>query len=348
MTPQLIHQKVRTRLNEINNNIYENLLPEEIDIALNESLIDLLSAKSENTFGILSLKDLEHFQELVEIKTVNVYKDTNDIEDRVYTFLPDDCFHLINCNANINCKNNFTLENKNRFVYSFQLENIQNNNGFYYQGFFIFILVEGTIYTKPVGATYSSFEELFQIKDTIFEDVTKKDLIGVYNERYNNDYYPNKILFVADKSIPLYSSFQPVGAVLLPLEKTFVLKEVKGDVHKKVDTRVLDFESLKISKNSVYRKTNINSPIVSLNKNTLNIFYNKKFIPISLEIAYIKNPRKINLPLNRSFDLTNVKAIEKIISHTVNKISVFNNNTNAQLLNQLNDTNIQKEKNNII
>lgn len=354
MTTQELHVKIDLHLQEINSNVYGNVLPEEKDIIINEQILEFFRDNEDEDSNKLregfqsTTKRYDNIKELIVERTLPLYvKDDNS----VYTTLPEDYLRLISDATILRCNSYVNIEttNSNEYVYGFELNDVVNGAGNYFTGLFIYILAQGTDFALNTFPHYNggfkSYKEAFILYDLLYEELNKvnkykeenKTKYKVYKNWYNGKYYGTKLLFVSQEPMDIYYSIVAEGNFQMELLDTIPIKQPNVVTNSERENRLTATKDVRNVLNSVYRTTTHKSPISELQQDRLIVHHEKKFIPKELKIKYIKRPNFVSLYLNRNTDL-NVNVLGIIAKRTAERLAVIKGNTTAKSLVQHNNT----------
>jgi len=354
MTIQEVHVKIDLHLQELNSNVYGNVLPEEKDIFLNEQILEFFRDNEDEDSNKLrenfqaTQKRYDNVKELIVENTLPLY-----VRDSVsmYCTLPEDYLRLVSDATILKCSTykDVNLTEKKEYVYGFELKEFVNNAGNYFTGLFIYILAQGTDFALNTFPHYTggfkSFKEAFILYDLIYEELNKvnrnkdntKTKYKVYKEWYNGKYYGTKLLFVSETPMAIYYSIIAEANVQMELLETITANQPDVTTNLEVENRLTATEDVRNVLNSNFRTTVHTSPISELQQDRLIVHHEKKFIPKELKIKYIKRPNFVSLYLNRNTDL-NSNVLGMIAKRTAERIAVVKGNTTSNAIVQHNNT----------
>jgi len=316
MTAKEMHIGVEQGLQRHNSYVFDDFLPEEIDLVLNKvtkRFIDDKFRKDNVSKGFQPNQgNLDDIQFLIE-KDVKLPAFLDFTNDKAYCVLPSNYLYLINNRSKINdnCKLvNFTEVEpftENYLVYT--LKNSENEENPYDEFKIIFNGV--TIFDIDkylISQGLSVNEEKFVIKNLVIDEIRNNlptGVIGIYWERYRNSYYPDSFIVVTHTN--------PVNNRIIIDEENIEVELVAVEglersvlpALKEVNNRLTKSENFsQVLYDNVFHRTIPRSPVSELSKNFLNVYFNKKFIVNSIVIDYVRNPQNISLYLNRSCELS--------------------------------------------
>jgi hypothetical protein len=320
MTPKEMHIAVEQGLQRVASYVFDDFLPEEIDLVLNKMqlrFIDDKFRKDRQSEGYeIQQGDLDDIQRLIE-KDVELPAFLNLPSNNSYSILPANYLYLINdrtkiirdCDTNnLRATEEYTEEHRTVFLFP----DSANASSPYYEEFNI--VFNGTtifdINSYSLNTGLSSNEEKFVIKNLVLDEgkrgrIAEENIIGVYWERYRGRYFRNSFIIIStveatqDTSITVDSNTTEVTST--PIENLEVSSLTPT---KEVYNRLTKSEKLhEVLRDNVFHRTIPRSPISNLSEDRLTIYYNERFIATSIIIDYIRIPQLISLPLDRSCEL---------------------------------------------
>jgi hypothetical protein len=338
MTPKEMHIAVEQGLQKHTSYVFDDFLPEEIDLVLNKvqkRFIDDKFRRDNVSEGFeIEQGDLDDLQFLIE-KDIELPAFVNLASKKAYSVFPSDYLYLVNDRTLINddCKvldltplTPYTEE----YVYTYPFDNSTASENYYagfniiYGGTTIFDLAN---YTISAGLT--SNEERFVIKNLVLDVIRHSlpsDIIGIYWERYRNQYAPNSFIIVSKSNVSNNSiTVDGVGTPVLVIgSATPNLSVSTITPNKEVNNRLTKSENLyEVAKDNAFYRTIPRSPISNISKDLIYVHFNERFIVTSLIIDYIRIPQNINLHLDRSCELdenTHERIVDLAVEYIKNTI----------------------------
>ena len=317
MTPKEMHIAVEQGLQRHSSSVFDDFLPEEIDLVLNKVQNRFINDKFRRDNASEGYEfqqgDLDDIQFLIE-KDVELPAFLNFPFDNAYCILPSNYLYLVNDRSRINdnCKvNDFTVTDiyrqENYGVYT--LKNSTRTTFPFYDNFTITYNnnIIFNINDYEISDGLSSNEEKFVIKNLVL-DVIRQDLpddiIGIYWERYRDMYHPDSFIIIS-RSITSNNNIS-IDSVVTNVTTSLVPNLLVSDLPttRQVYNRLTKSEDLhSVLNDNVFYRTIPRSPVSSLTKDRLSVYFNQKFIVKSIIIDYIRSPQNISLSLNRSCEL---------------------------------------------
>ena len=338
MNVQELHIGLEQGLQKHTSFVFDDYFSEEIDFVfdkITKRFIDDKFRKDNQSEGHeIQQGDYDDVQFLIE-KDVELPAFLDTVDNKVYTVLPSNYMNLVNDRVRINddCKvADLTASEtyEKEFTTILKLTDSTKVSAPFYDS--VIITLNGvavfTIADFNISAGLPSINHKFLIKNVILDELRQNlptNVTGVYWENYRGTYTPDSFIFVSDitfagiNSITIDSTTvnatttQIAGLTVSTLTPT-----------KQVPNRLNKSGSLhEVLQNNVYFKTHPRSPISDLAKDKLFVYYNKRFIPTSIIIDYIRIPRRISLALNRTCELsesTHERIVDLAVEYIKNTI----------------------------
>ncbi len=170
----------------------------------------------------------------------------------------------------------------------------------------------------------SDIDEIFTVKNKLIHEVNKLSNIKAYWERYRDLYYPDRFIFVSTDATFASNAMRLDYTVTPSAVNTFVTtnytKVLAGT--EAFDTRdsfcrLISSEEVSHLLSNPFGTTSSSSPIISIIGDKLISYINKRFILKGLTLKYLRKPRRMSLPLNQSYEIQDIRALEKIIDMSV-------------------------------
>lgn len=347
-TVKELHIALDVQCQKLNSNAYGNLLPEQKDWLLNESVIRFIKQRinprsnSKKQGFASTIKRYDDLEALITPYTMSLYKYD---DDNLFGIMPYNYLHHLSSKTKVayDCNNltNTTLVSINERYCIAELKDA--TSGLY--GNYKIELNNGSGYTTILdgnNATYlasgiPTIEAKFIIINWTLEQL---NLLGagayfVKWERYDNIYAKNSFIFVTtntnSSSLKITTDTTDIFSfVNRSLNKyNYTITNTSNSVNRIIDTKQFD-ELIGHS----FGSSKPHSPICKFESNRLIINHNKKFISNSLEMNYIRFPRKIDINLNQGSEL-DPSTDDEIIAMTVQKIKAILDSKNYnQIINE--------------
>ena len=343
MTAQEMHIGVNQWLQKINARETDSFEVPEIDWALSEECLRFIKQRvnplsNTKRQGFQSTqKRYDDLQELITSAKLLCYKKD---DDTVFSFLPQDYFSLINdrsavknlCNSPINSVQT-SIEHKQVCVVPFPA--ISGTSPFYTGLKFLRTDTGATLFDVANYVTTTNGiqneTEKFYIINLALEKMNKLSPdLEVRWENFDDVYYPNSFVFVVSILPSLTGVTVMPNNTIIPSVTKDYLKYILPTT-KEVPNRLTKTEDLYVLLNSVYGTTIVSDPISSLSRGKINVHHRQKFILSFVKIDYIRKPRKIDLILNQSCELSS-NVHEEIVENTARRLAGITKGENYQQL----------------
>jgi hypothetical protein len=338
MTPREIHIAIDLGLQKLGSFAYDNIKPEYIDYAFNRMGDQYLMEKTTRALNPKesgfedNITRLSTIRELVTESTLTVYNNTSRAQ---FSYLPHNYFSFIEAEGQVysSCTDSAivtqTVSSPTYYaVIPFNVTNFTTPPNPFLQT--KIYKVTNTVPLEifdfsdyaPNGLT--DLEEIFTVKNKILTEINRRSDMKVYWESYNGLFFPNCLIFTSTDTV--------VGANAIRIDYTSVLTAtsffttVAGTTintatepynNKQAFCRLISNEEAYHLLAHPFGTTSPISPIITIFGDKVTIFINERFILKSLTFKYIRKPRRLNLPLNQSYEIQDPRALEKIIDMTV-------------------------------
>lgn len=344
MTPREVHIAVDLGLQKLGSFAYENIKPEFIDYAFNrmgdQYIIERTTSSSPQAQGFEdTVNRLSSVRELVTEFSPIIYEDISI--KRQAAVLPYNYFSYVEAQAAVvyACDDStltYSITTSPEYIatISFKVSDFGTPPSPPFANTRIYKVISGTP-TKIFD--FSDFstglvdvEEIFTVINKVLDEINRtQSTLKVYWENYRGVFYPNQFVFV--------TSDNTLAGQSVKIEYTAVLNSTGGfntsNYNKPVagtgvnyaekDTycRLLSNEDAWHMIAHPFGTTSPDSPILTITNDKITIFINKRFILKGLTLKYIRKPRRMSLPLNQSYEIQDLRALEKIIDMTVEYLS---------------------------
>lgn len=341
-----MHIGIDLQLQKLNSNVISSLRSEEKDWLLNEEVIRFIKqrinpASNDKRVGFeATQKRYDDLRVLITPASLPVYVNDND---SVFTYLPSDYFTLINdrsvtkdlCGVSYS-----TIATSIDTFYIASLPIADDNTNLYatfqvkINGSIIFDL--SNYVTGGLPSSNSKFVIVNYLLQRIAEIPT---LLGGFSGKYEN-YFGVSVagaVIIVGKS-PFTYNIVYVGNTVsgngLGVNYTKVTTPLKST---EVPNRLAKTEDVYTLLSTSFGTTFAHTPITLLEGSKLIAFHKQKFILSSLNISYIRKPKKIDISLNQGCELSE-SIHQEIVENTAKRIAglvgsqQYNNIINENLL----------------
>ena len=333
MTVQELHIRIDKYLQEINSNVYGNLLPEEKDMFLNDEVLEFVRNKIRDFES--NKTNLDDIKELIVQVTKDVYKNDND---SVYSILPSDYFRIIRHDAyGISFCGTFTKTETSvsKHIVRYKLAEASVDTsayaGFKFTVSAVDIFALATYYPTGLVARQQGFE----VKWLAYEELNKVTGYKCYWEWYNGNFYSGELIIEKDASFSLVVAAWTGGLGATIASTEVVLTKYNTSLTKSyIPVRVVTNEDLLNLNDSLFGQTHSKSITCTELKDLA--FFDLPNLPMNTMIyqvrhVYIKKPSRISLSLNRNSEL-NSSTLDIIARKCAAKIALVKGNKTGEIL----------------
>ncbi len=341
MTPKEFHIALDIQCQKLNSNAYSNIKPEQKDWLLNESIIRFIKTRvnprsNNKKQGFAdTIKRYDDLEDLITPYTMPLYK--ND-DNTLFGIFPYNYFHYLSSRTNVAYDCNgltnttivpviqryciATLKDATTSLYDTFKIALDNGSGF------VDILDVSTVPYLSTGIP--TLDAKFIIINWVLEQWNKLNLGIVKWETYDDLYYPNSFIFVSNNIIDLTirihtdttDNYSFINRTFNKYNYTISNVNLQKNRIEKTD----NYDDLL---SHCFGTTRFDSPLGKFENGRLIINHSQKFISNSLELQYIRFPRKIDINLNQGSEL-DPSTDDEIIGMTVQKIKAILDSKNYQ------------------
>ena len=309
ITWQELHIGFDQEIDKVHSGTVQSFSESEIDWWLNRAQLELLkpSPVMEQMGLSSSQRKVDKQEELIKRKTLPMYVYTAG-DFRQYAFLPSDYLYLESDASNLvyNCNGvNQTPQSKELKIAYLPFPNDPGSTPFY-TGFKIWLDTDTPIY--DISLNPSTFNDIADLDlkylvtndafDTLKDNVV--DGLEVYWEKFGNVYRKNTLIFVSSSSTPP-TTLKWGWAIGVPeaniVFSTLSLLEMPT-ITTKIDyfkpNRELPLDREHEIRVHAFGKTSYKSPISRLYQGNIEVHINTTFNVVSVEIEYVRVPKRIN------------------------------------------------------
>jgi hypothetical protein len=342
MTPQETHNYINLGLQKMGSFAYDNIKSEFIDAAFNRMGDAYISDKTtrrndpkqagfeDNITRLSSIRELVTEAHLIAF---------NDVTAQ-FSILPANYFSFVEAQASLtySCTNSaitFSISPVSEYIAT--LSFTKADFGVPSSTPFSATKIYKVINTVPIEIfDFSDFstglndlDEIFTVINKALDEINRQSNLKVYWESYKGIYYPDQFIFVSNDDAFLNQGVKVEYTAVLNSSSAFTstpytkFNEATSNntSTKNSFCRLVSNEEIYHLLNHPFGKTNLESPLMTIFNDTIEIFRDKRFILNELILKYIRKPRRMNLNLNQSYEIQDTRAIHKIIDMTVEYLS---------------------------
>lgn len=341
MTVKEVHIGVDLILQKINSNRVDSFEDQEIDWMFNEEVLRFVKQRinaSSNDKGQGFQYNKKRFEDLKQLISPPVTLPAYVRDDNsVFSYLPYNYLILANDRTTTKdlCSGSFSSTSTTTVTKDIVCFTIKDDSSLYstfkirINGVTVFDITTIPSISSGLASIESKFE-LFAILEQNLTGLGYDCKYGTYYETYCGQ----GIVIVADSSISVEVEYTPSDIITFTSSSKSFTKISAISGTKEVPNRFTDTEKLYDLLASSFGTTIASSPLSTMEGDKLIVFHNKKFIPTSIKITYLKKPRKINLSLNQDCDLDDWIQRE-IIDNTAKRLAgLVESNTYRNIINE--------------
>jgi hypothetical protein len=339
MSPREIHIAIDLGLQKLGSFAYGNIKEEYIDYVFNRMGDAYITEKTTRDLDPKKIGFEDVQSRLATIKELVTETDLTVLEDtalkRQSAVLPHNFLSFVEAEAEtaFTCDDSTityttTASNEYTSVISFKVSDFDDVTTPFSatKVYKVIDTVETEIFDFADYATQlDDIEEIFTVVNIIVQEINRSQTnIKVYWEQYRDLYHPRSFIFVADSTLAgqsmkiNYTATANTTVAFTSNAYTKFLAVTSTDYDEK-DTycRLLSNEETYHMLNHPFGTTSPESPIINIVDDKVIAYINERFILKGLTLKYIRKPRRLNLPLNQSYELKDSRAIAKIIDMSV-------------------------------
>jgi len=340
MTVEEMHIAIDMDLQKVNTYTQKNLLPQEKDFFLNGEVLKFIKQRinpKSNIKGEGIDKTTKRFEDLSDLRVTKELNVEVDSENNGIVALPDDYYSYSSSLSNIYqicTTDNLSTQSQNRYKCVFPLSFdpdvilttytivLKKTSG----DVTIFDLSDlPSGYIQDVDINKQQFMLLKAIKILAKEalDNVSSSTYDFYWETYAENFYNNNFIIISDESFT---------GVEVTINATTTPYSSKSDPYNYYDetsplwskNRLMEQEFQHETYHSYLSNSRPESPVISINQQTLKIAFPENAICQRVRLTYISRPTLIDILLQRNLNMKDT-ICEEIVSNTVRFLKgVFN------------------------
>lgn len=323
-----MHVSVGVEMNKINAALFENILPEEIDFAINTNILRFIKQRY-GADSNLKRKGFEMSQKRIDdIRTLVVPNYTNRtyipnnydpyVNEKVEFFLPGDYMFAVNSRFST-AENDCGRFDPTSSTQTIRYTSINISGGSLWSEFGIVNGTYSLTFTSDAD-NYNKTEDLTYMSRVILQRLRDQYNFSEYEfywERYMDIYNQNCII-VVNKSVTNWQlkTSTSGGYSVLP-EVTFTKSYYTNSASVFSSGKLVQEDDILAMQADPFNKTVSDFALYYITNNKLNIFIERNlFVVTNAILSYIRTPRTVSYYLNQDCDLPEHTHPE-IISMTV-------------------------------
>lgn len=344
MTPREMLIGIDLRLQKVNSDVVSSISDEEKLWFLNEDQIRFIKQRTNvlSNDKKLGLQDTEKryddLEALIESTSLPVFARDNS---SVFTYLPTTYFSRINIRSLTKdlCGKDYNPTTAIQKIYTTSYVLPVNTDNFYQD----LIVKLGSTTILTVADYYStgikSLKSSFELINILIDILNSQPGIEAKYETSKGVYNKGAIIVSSNLTFTITNNYTFSGVkvdTFTPTSKDYTqINTITGT--QEYDNRLVKGEKLFSMLNTNFSTTFYDSPITTLQKDSIVVYHKKKFILSSINLDYIRKPKKISLILNQGCELSE-NVHEEIVDNTAKRIAAYvlsqeyNNIINENLL----------------
>jgi hypothetical protein len=323
-----MHTSIATEMNKINSALFENILPQEVDFALNNSILRFIKQRYGSQSNLkgkgfeMSQKRIDDLRTLVSNYTAKSFLPVSydpDINEKVVFYFPADYMFAVNSRFKVasNDCGSFTYTSTNlvtnistfnfSLVTNWTLFRLRNLNDSF------------QINLGSESSNYNTIEDLTYIVRIILQQLREKynySQYEFYYEYYNGSYFKNQIIIVNKTATTWQYSIDGTNYVNLTTStntKTYYTNVPNSTTSGKL-VQEDDIFAMQLDP---FNKTRAEFPLYYTSNYNFNVYIDRNnFVVTDTILSYLRTPRTVSYFLNQDCDLPEHTHPE-IVSMTV-------------------------------
>lgn len=327
MTPQEMHIGLDLLLQKVNSKFIDSFEPEEKDWALNEEVLRFVKQRisSDSNDKHKGFEDdqkrFDDLKPLIKPATLPAYiRDDNS----VFSYLPSDYLSLTNDRTITKdlCGSPYSSIGTTNITKYINCINIKDDLINLYKFFKIringtqvFSLSDYPVYSNGLPSQTSKFELI----NLVLRVLSDQGYICKY-KNYFDFTCQGGIILVSNISFSIDCEYSPTD-IITTISSTKALIQINSiNKGNEVPNRLTNTEPLYNLLNSSFGNTISSNPLSTLEGDKIIVFHKQKFIASTINISYLKYPRKISLSLNQDCDLDDWIQLE-VVDNTAKRLA---------------------------
>lgn len=324
MTVKEMHIGVDLLLQKINSNFIDEFEHEEVDWALNEEVLRFIkqrfSAKSND-----KQKGFQDGQKRVDDLKALIMPPASlpcipRDNDSVYSYLPHDYLTLINnrtittdlCGLPYNPTKVPLIKNISCIQIADDTVNQYSTFKIFFNGLQVFNITDYPNFMNPIPVSAK-----FALINLVIQVLEDSGYVCKYSQYYDSR-CPQGIIVITDNSLDI--DIEYVSGTVSTNSVAWNKERISNTSGTERTNRLCDLENVYTLLESSFGTTTAANPISILEGDKIIVFHKQKFIPSTINISYLRKPRKINLSLGQDCDLDEWIQ-QEIIDNTAKRLA---------------------------
>lgn len=326
-----MHIAIGTEMNKINSALFENILEQEIDFALNTNILRFIKQR----YGVMSnlkKKGFEMSQKRIDdLRTLIVSNYTGkaflppsydpDINEKVNFYFPGDYMFAVNSRFRVAYNNCATLVPTTAAVSnSLDMLDINALNITNWANFRIRNNTDSYVLSLGANAIeYNATDDLTYIIRIILQKLREQynySQYEFYYENYQNKYYKDKLIIV-NKSVTDWEYSLNAATYVDFTSSTETITYYSNTYNSSTSGKLVQEDDIFAMQADPFNKTTFDFPLFFTSNFNYNVFIDKNiFVVTDVILSYLRNPRTVSYFLSQDCDLPE-QTHSEIVSMTV-------------------------------
>ena len=323
-----MHTSIATEMNKINSALFENILEQEVDFALNNSILRFVKQRYNATSNLkgkgfeMTQKRIDDLRSLVTNYSAKAFLPVSfdpDINEKVVFYFPADYMFAVNSRFRVSENDcgtfNYTSTTLTTSTSTFDFSLVTDWTLFKLRNF-----TSGYELTLGSEASnYNTVEDLTYVIRIILQKLREKYNYSEYEfyyEYYNGSYFKNQLIIVNKTTTAWQYSINGINYINL-LTSSNIKTYYSNTPNSTVAGKLVQEDDIFAMQVDPFNKTVPDFPLYYTSNYNFNIYIDRNvFVVTDVILSYLRTPRTVSYFLNQDCDLPEHTHPE-IVSMTV-------------------------------
>ncbi len=323
-----MHTSIATEMNKINSALFENILEQEVDFALNNSILRFVKQRYNATSNLkskgfeMTQKRIDDLRSLVTNYSAKAFLPVSfdpDINEKVVFYFPADYMFAVNSRFRVSENDcgafNYTSTTLTTSTSTFDFSLVTDWTLFKLRNF-----TSGYELTLGSEASnYNTVEDLTYVIRIILQKLREKYNYSEYEfyyEYYNGSYFKNQLIIVNKTTTAWQYSINGINYINL-LTSSNIKTYYSNTFNSTVAGKLVQEDDIFAMQVDPFNKTVPDFPLYYTSNYNFNIYIDRNvFVVTDVILSYLRTPRTVSYFLNQDCDLPEHTHPE-IVSMTV-------------------------------
>jgi hypothetical protein len=324
-----MHTSIATEMNKINSALFENILEQEVDFALNNSILRFIKQRYNATSNLkgkgfeMSQKRIDDLRTLVTNYSAKAFLPVSfdpDINEKVVFYFPADYMFAVNSRFKVaenDCGTfNYTSTSLTTNISTFDFGLVTDWTLFRLRN-----LTSGYVLNLGSGASnYNTTEDLTYVIRIILQKLRENYNYSEYEfyyEYYNGSYFKNQLIIVNKTTTTWQYSINNAVSYVNLATSSNVKTHYTNAPTISVAGKLVQEDDIFAMQVDPFNKTVSDFPLFYTSNYNFNIYIDRNnFVVTDVILSYLRTPRTVSYFLNQDCDLPDHTHSE-IVSMTV-------------------------------